>query len=116
MPQNIYCWRCDMILPMLDEEEWAQLEPLLANPIQRIKSYREAHGVDLREAHEHAFDEALAFYNALTGFNETNANAVWHHRIADYGPPCTHCGKPLRTPRAKLCAACGRDRDPPLPP
>ena len=116
MPQNLYCWRCDMVLPMLDDDEWVQLEPLLANPVERIKSYREAHGVGLREAHEHAFDEALAFYNALTGFNETNANALWHHRLSDYGPPCTHCGKPLRTPRARLCAACGRDREPPLPP
>jgi hypothetical protein len=94
------------------------LEPLLVNPVSRIKSYREAYGMGLKEAHEHAFDEALAFYNALTGFNETNANALWHHRLSFYGPPCTHCGKPLRTPRAKLCAACGRDRrdgEPPLP-
>ena len=115
MAESLYCWRCDMVLPMLDEAEWAQIEPLLGDVMQRIKSYRAEHGVGLREAHEHAFDEALAFYNALTGFNETNANAIWHHRLSDYGPPCTHCGKPLRTPRAKLCAACGRDREPPLP-
>lgn len=113
MPQDIYCWRCDRVLPMLDDEEWAQLEPLLINPIDRIKSYREAHGVGLGEAHEHAFDEALAFYNTLTGFNETNGLALWHHRLSDYGPPCARCGKPLRTPRAKLCAACGRPRDTP---
>lgn len=113
MPQNLYCWRCDRELPMLDEDEWAQLEPLLANPIDRIKSYREVHGVGLGEAHEHAFDEALAFYNTLTGFNETNGLALWHHRLSLYGPPCAHCGKPLRTPRARLCAACGRLRDTP---
>lgn len=113
MPQNLYCWRCDMVLPMLDEEEWAELAPLLVDPIKRIKSYREMHGVGLKDAHDHAFDETLAFYNALTGFAETNVNALWHHRISLYGPPCTHCGKPLRTPRAKLCAACGRDREPP---
>lgn len=52
----------------------------------------------------------LTRYHELTGFAETNSNAVWHHVIALYGPPCAHCGKPLRTPRARLCAACGAQR------
>lgn len=95
---------------MLDEAEWAQLAPLLGNMVERIKSYREQHGVGLSEAHRHAYDDALAHYRELTGFDETNPNALWHHRLSLYGPPCGHCGKPLRTPRAKLCAACGRDR------
>jgi hypothetical protein len=43
----------------------------------------------------------------MTGLRETNINAIWHHRIAEYGPPCGACGKPLRTPKARLCAACG---------
>jgi hypothetical protein len=27
-----------------------------------------------------------------------------------YGPLCSVCGKPLRTPRARHCAACGATR------
>jgi hypothetical protein len=51
--------------------------------------------------------EVLQRYFALTGFKETNANAVFHHVVTLYGAPCSNCGKPLRTPRAKWCAACG---------
>jgi hypothetical protein len=49
-------------------------------------------------------------YNDLTGFGETNPYAVFHHVLSLYGPPCEGCGLPLRTPRARLCAACWRPR------
>jgi hypothetical protein len=49
----------------------------------------------------------LQRYFEVAGFQETNANAIWHHQLSQYGPPCQNCGKPLRTPRAKICAACG---------
>ena len=50
---------------------------------------------------------ALDRYFAITGFRETNPNALWHHVLSLYGPPCEACGKPLRTPAANWCAACG---------
>ena len=52
------------------------------------------------------FEPVLAEYTRLTGSTETNINAFYHHVTSLYGPPCAHCGKPLRSPRAKLCGAC----------
>ena len=49
----------------------------------------------------------LEMYRLLTGFAETNVNAVWHHVADQYGPPCPQCHKPLRTPQARFCVACG---------
>jgi hypothetical protein len=52
----------------------------------------------------------LAEYERLTGFKETNINAVFHHVASQYGPECEACGKPLRTSKASFCAACGKSR------
>jgi hypothetical protein len=56
---------------------------------------------------EREFGPVLQEYERITGFQEVNPNAVWHHRLSLYGPPCLNCGKPLRTQRARLCAADG---------
>ncbi|MGY8684164.1 hypothetical protein Q2941_41390 [Bradyrhizobium sp. UFLA05-153] len=82
----LYCWRCQMEIPMLDEQESAYV---LENGQDRPRILRR--------------------YFEITGFDETNANAVWHHPINLYGPPCVSCGKPLPTPQARLCAACGAE-------
>lgn len=116
MARTLYCWRCDRDLPMLDEAEWAQLAPLLKGAFAQYMDERRRTGVALDDAQASGLlgRTALALYRELTGFEETNLNALHHHRLFLYGPPCTHCGKPLRTPRARLCAACGHDRpDPP---
>ncbi len=93
---------------MLDEAEWVQVEPLLSNAIKQIKRYRAEHDVSLAEARRDGYGkDALERYFQITGYRETNADALWHHRLLYYGPPCIKCGKPLRTPQAKLCAECG---------
>lgn len=56
------------------------------------------------------YKELLNYYNDLTGFGETEPNAIMHHSIVLIGPDCENCGKPYRTPLAKLCAACGTKR------
>lgn len=90
MARELYCWRCRIEMPMLDEDEWARIGPLLSGAFDPVTRH-----------------SALDLYKKITGLRETNINAIWHHRIANYGPPCDQCGKPLRTPKASLCAACG---------
>ena len=108
MSQILYCWRCNVDVPMLDEAEWDLLSPHLANAIEQIKQYRLDHGVSLSEATEKGLgQEALRIYEQITGVRETNASMLWHHRIRLYGPPCSSCSKPLRTPQATRCVTCG---------
>ena len=52
------------------------------------------------------FEPVLADFERLTGTRETNINAFYHHVVSLYGPPCSKCGKPLRTSKAKFCGAC----------
>jgi hypothetical protein len=78
---------------MLDDEEF-----------ERVSSLRKTGSWgDHRES---MFGPVLREYERITGFRETNPNAIYHHVLSMYGPPCAKCGKPLRTPRAKICGAC----------
>lgn len=100
----LYCWRCRCEIPMLDETEYALfVNEVFLKPsgISRDKTPEDRHRI-----HEDARRHALDLYFKLTGLRETNVNAVYHHRLSIYGPPCGWCGKPLRTPKAKVCAAC----------
>jgi hypothetical protein len=109
MATLLFCWRCDMEVPMLTEREWEEVAPLLQSSIGDVKAYRERHGVSLQAAMEVSFGQsAIAKYEEITGIKENNVNVIWHHRASIYGPPCIACGKPLRTPKARLCAACGK--------
>ncbi len=85
----LWCWRCRMDLPMLDDEEYRLVQS------------------KVRLSDPEPFKDALSEFNRLTGFAETNINAVWHHRASDFGPPCPQCGKVLRTPVASKCFECG---------
>lgn len=102
----LYCWRCRMDIPMLDDAEWQRLEPLLRLGNRRVLETVRTGAASLSEARRIANAQALAEYESMTGFSETEPNALWHHRTSLYGPPCRACGKPLRTPRARLCGAC----------
>lgn len=94
---------------MLDDQEWQQIGAPGGNLIQAMKDYQKRHGVPLGVAKEEAPKEILARYKAMTGFEETNVYALYHHRVELYGPPCV-CGKPLRTAVAQRCVECGAVR------
>ena len=93
---------------MLDEKEWNQVHPLLVvNKQQLAENARAAKRLGEEFSIDAMFEPACDKYFEITGFRETNHNAIWHHRISLYGKPCKKCGKPLRTPKASFCAACG---------
>ncbi len=103
----LWCWGCTVEMPMLDEQEFAEIASLHRLGMKSVKS---AEGfVPLAEGFvpfAERFEAMLKRYEAITGYKETNPNAVWHHRLSLYGPPCNRCGKPLRSPQAKLCGGC----------
>ncbi len=112
MPKTYYCWRCKMPIPMLTDEEWAEVRPLLQTDIERIKEYRTESGVGLREALATLSHRACQRYFEITGLTETNPNAIWHHHLSDFGPECPKCGHLFRTANAAFCANCGFRPDP----
>jgi hypothetical protein len=105
----LWCWRCGMDVPMLDEEEFEQVARVHQEVMERFRASRRK-GEKAFVSVEDILAPVCAEYMRLTGFHERNVNAVLHHRLRLYGPPSTRCGKPLRSPRARYCAACGEDR------
>jgi hypothetical protein len=94
--------------PCLRSMNGDEVYPELIGGIEKIKNYRIAHGASLEQAKNEVYrDGALRRYRQITGYPENNPQNIWHHRLSKFGPPCSTCGKPLRTPRAKLCAECG---------
>jgi hypothetical protein len=102
---------------MLDEVEFQLVEEARLNGASVLERERQRRGL-WRERPIVPFAKippelqvVLEMYRLLTGFPETVPAAVAHHVISMYGPPCPRCTKPLRTPKAKFCAACGFGMD-----
>lgn len=100
-----------MDIPMLDEAEFAAWHDAYRSAFPTRNGQKPCIAfrfgrVDVPPI-QARFAAALSFYKQLTGCDETNVNAILHHRISLYGPPCPECEKPLRTPQARMCAACG---------
>ena len=87
-----------MEIPMLDEDEFSIARNLYKDAFKKKGEIKER------------FQPMLDYYRSVTGFEETEPNAILHHRISQYGPPCANCSKPYRTPQATFCAACGNKR------
>ena len=104
--QELYCWRCKAVFPMLDEDEYrrvsAQYRLCMRTPVD---SQLDDPGF------VRLFALVRELYSEITGSPEIHHNAIMHHRLTLYGDPCVSCGKPLRTPQAAFCAACGTRKD-----
>jgi hypothetical protein len=93
--KELFSWRSQAVMPMLDEDEWREIDAVMTSQsLSMVEKER----------------EVLRVYFRLTAHKATNANVVFHHRLALYSPPCRNCRVPLRTPRATSCAKCGTKR------
>lgn len=96
---------------MLSEPEWERMQPALDEAVAEVQRYRVSTASSLQTALARPHGRgALKLYYRMTGQLETKPDAIRHHRLSLYGPACTQCGKPLRTPRASHCATCGAVR------
>lgn len=92
---------------MLDEAEYAEIASLYSECTRAVKEFRERWNAPLNEVPvKELYQPVRTRYLELTGVDEPNHLVILHHRLSNYGPPCKSCGKPLRTPKAKLCGAC----------
>ena len=79
---------------MLDEVEYIELFRLYGEGMQATKGFRKKWGRPLEGmAREVRFKPLLDRYEQMTGMRETNPNAVMHHRLSLYGPPCNRLRK-----------------------
>jgi hypothetical protein len=106
------CWRCSLEVPMFDEKEFAVIDSLYVQAVRTIKQQGRFHAEVSRAAFmQEQYRPMLEAYRRITGEDcTTDPSHLMHHRIAKYGPPYRVCGKPLRTPKASYCPACGADR------
>lgn len=107
MMEYYYCWRCQCEVPFLNEDEWSLLSPFVDNFSGSIRAYKRENNCSVKEAHVAIGNLITSTYNSITGFNETNYLAVYHHRRSLLGNECVNCGHLYRTPRASYCAHCG---------
>ena len=106
--ETLWCWRCKQDVPMLDEAEFEIVRKAYIRGLRAAKDYRLKHSVSLQETPIAKLHEPVQnAYEQLTGATGLDAAHILKHRLSLYGPPCSVCGKPLRTPQARMCAACG---------
>ena len=107
-PMKVYfCWKCQRELPFLEEQEWAELHPVLSRTLNAVKQLRRNNGSDIPTAISAVQSEALAKFRDITGYEVEQYDVLWHHELAQWGPECSDCGHLLRTPRASRCVNCG---------
>ena len=91
---------------MLDDAEFASIADLYRAGFKATKEFRQRWGIPLEGATvEQRLQPVSLRYEELTGVRSCPPGTVMHHRLSLYGPPCKQCGKPLRSPQAKLCGA-----------
>lgn len=111
--QVLWCWRCKKDVPMFTEAEYATLRQLWEQGNSEIETYKanNKNWQHLSDVIQAAHEKFYKTYQTFALVEDVPKNiGLWHHRIDMYGPPCKHCGKVLRTPKASKCFECGQSR------
>ncbi len=96
---------------MLDEVEYAELWAVYEACRRAMYRAREGGHATPRDAPVTGLYRPVQdAYARMTGVVGVEPQHMLTHRLAAFGPPCTYCGRPLRTPTATSCVACGRPR------
>lgn len=103
-----WCWRCQRDVGYLDDQEAALIDAVLAESA-RSPVVGDANFIDRIRLQ---VEPAIASYVSITreeapSHPNVSVHFVMKHRLSRLGRACLECGKPLRTPRASICAACG---------
>ncbi|MCD9575660.1 hypothetical protein [Flavobacterium soyae] len=107
-----FCWRCDMKVKMLDDNEFKLCREALFQGKKVVEKELKSRNIknhiwlDKIETFE-KYRYMLEMYRVLTGEYEPNPLPILHHQISQFGKDCPNCEKPFRTPRAIYCPSCG---------
>ena len=110
MPVSAYSWREDKVVPMLTDEEWTEVSPLIEPAILSFKEYRTKTGASIQEARTNTHFELHAKFKEITGETLEDIFQIYLRQRSAYGELCTKCDKPLRTPKASYCVYCGETK------
>src|SRR5690349_15306513 len=109
--KTLWCWRCRREVAMLEPSEHARVLELYHAALRSLKIPKQGVTPDSAAVMRQQLAPVRELYASFTGLPDADAHAILQHALALYGPQCGVCGKPLRTPRAALCAACGAPRE-----
>lgn len=97
----------------MDQGEFEELQAAHRAAIEGIIDFRSRRNATLDEVPFADFHHPVQLiYQRLSRDAGLEAPIVEFEHLLDhaaerFGPPCRGCGRPLRTPKAKLCAECG---------
>jgi hypothetical protein len=102
--KTYYCWRCKKQMPLLDEDEWSEIQPFIkscyGNPMDKYDEIKWARRVQRQQ-------DAVKKFEELTCAADVAFDVIEHHRLLQWGEECRQCGELLRTPKARYCCNCG---------
>lgn len=116
-----YCWRARREMPMLEDHEVQHIYDVWAasgeNPDLAFATLsaeaQKLRCAPLTPAPVDAPSRVLRLWHLCAGYELFTGTPLGHPNYfyplctSWYGPPCPHCGKPLRTSQARFCAECG---------